>query len=154
MDEVFSKLEDDIEDIKEKTDEEFSEILKPAAELYSSYYGVVSEVDFVKYAYLDFSNFDWIETDWMDDLDSNKFMSKIMPNISKYMDDNGDFQDDNLPIWEMIKMIGGGIGDIFNLKKNLKNTLSEFKYDFLYNVIPSKSEIQEDAYKKIIDALK
>ena len=154
MEEVFSELEDDMDYIIEKTDEEFSEILKPAAELYSSYYGVVSESDFVKYACLDFSDFDWIETDWMDDLDSNKLMLKIMPNISKYMDDNGNFQDDNLSFFGMIEMIGGGIGDMFNLKKNFKNTLREFKYDFLYNVIPSQSEIQEDAYKKIIDTLK
>lgn len=154
MEEVFSELEDDMDDIIEKTNEEFSEILKPAAELYSSYYGVVSESDFVKYACLDFSDFDWFETDWMDDLDSNKFMLKIMPNISKYMDDNGNLQDDNLSFFGMIEMIGGGIGDMFNLKKNFKNTLREFKYDFLYNVIPSQSEIQEDAYKKIIDTLK
>jgi len=90
----------------------------------------------------------------MEDLDSNKFMSKIMPNISKYMDDNGNLQDDNLSFFEKIGMFAGGIGDIFNLKKNLKNTLREFKYDFLYNVIPSQSEIQEDTYKKIIDILK
>ena len=153
MEEVFSELEDDMDDIIEKTDEEFSEILKPAAELYSSYYGVVSESDFVEYICPDLSDFDWIETD-LYDVDSNKFMSKIMPNISKYMDDNGNLQDDNLSFFEKIGMFAGGIGDIFNLKENFKNILREFKYDFLYNVIPSQSEIPEDPYKKIIDILK
>lgn len=152
MEEVFSELEDDMDDIIEKTNEEFSEILKPAAELYSSYYGVVSESDFVEYICPDLSDFDWIETD-LYDVDSNKFMSKIMPNISKYMDDNGNLQDDNLSFFEKIGMFAGGIGDIFNLKENFKNILREFKYDFLYNT-PSQREIQKEVYKKIIDTLK
>lgn len=152
MEEVFSELEDDMDDIIEKTNEEFSEILKPAAELYSSYYGVVSESDFVEYICPDFSDFDWIETD-LYDVDSNKFMSKIMPNISKYMDDNGNLQDDNLSFFEKIGMFAGGIGDIFNLKENFKNILREFKYDFLNNT-PSQREIQKEVYKKIIDTLK
>ena len=152
MEEVLSKLEDDMDDIIEKTNEEFSEILKPAAELYSSYYGVVSESDFVEYICPDFSDFDWIETD-LYDVDSNKFMSKIMPNISKYMDDNGNLQDDNLSFFEKIGMFAGGIGDIFNLKENFKNILREFKYDFLNNT-PSQREIQKEVYKKIIDTLK
>ena len=69
------------------------------------------------------------------------------------MDDNGNFQDDNLSFFGMIEMIGGGIGDIFNLKENFKNILREFKYDFLYNT-PSQREIQKEVYKKIIDKLK
>ena len=76
-----------------------------------------------------------------------------MPNISKYMDDNGNLQDDNLSFFEKIGMFAGGIGDIFNLKENFKNILREFKYDFLNNT-PSQREIQKEVYKKIIDTLK
>lgn len=119
MNEVFEQLDENMELIQQQTDERFTAILRPAAQLYNSYWGIVTN-SYVERAELAFSDvFDWMDTDWLDDIAEREFMAKALPKLGRYMDGNGEIPDDS-SMSELLGMIGAGVGDLFSLKKNLK----------------------------------
>lgn len=143
------KIETNVENAIEDTDRKFNEILKPLAEMYASYRGEVvdSIADSADLNLLDWS-FDGLE-DWMDNLDVDDLMAKIMPNVSKYADN--DFEDES--IGSMFKMIFGGISDLLKIKKRLKSACNDMYYDFMRH-LPDKSEVQETAYERLVEFFK
>lgn len=155
MEEIFSQLNENIEIIKKQTDERFNKILYPVAQLYASYRNTVTD-SYVEGAELTFSDtFNWLDTDWMDELDDAALFAKVLPRLGKYMDANGEFPDgDNNSTGELLCMIGAGIGDLFSLKKNIKNVLQEMKWELKNQSIPSQSEIQAKACEQIVAFIK
>lgn len=155
MEETFSKLDENIETIQRQTDERFNKILYPVAQLYASYRDTVTD-SYVEGAELAFSDtFNWLDTNWMDELDDAALFEKVLPRMRKYMDENGEFSDgDNDSIGELFSMIGAGIGDLFSLKKNIKKALQEMKWELMYQSIPSQDEIQSKAFEQIVAFIK
>lgn len=153
MDELFERVGENMEIIQKQTDERFMKILRPAAQLYNSYWGVVTN-SYVENAGLAFSDASaWMDTDWMDEwADSGLLMAKMFPKVGRYMDGNGELPDDS-SIFELLGIIGAGVGDLFSLKKNLKRAMQECKWRFIQG-IPSQDEIQAKAYERIVEYMK
>ena len=152
MDSTLSQIEYNAELIQKQTDEEFANILLPAAQLYASYKGVVTDSDYVADAELAFSDaFEWIDSDWLEAFDDQHLMATVMPRLSKFMDENGELpEDDNTSLFGLLDMVVSGVGDLFHLKKNLKQAFYDLHYVMKYQMIPSQREMQEEAYDRII----
>lgn len=152
MDEVMSGLDDRMERIQKETDEKFTKILRPIAQLYTSYWGIATD-SYVGGANLAFDEaMMWMDTDWMDDFDEQDLMTKVMPGLGKYMDEDGELRDTE-SVSKIFGMIGAGVGDLFNLKKNLKRALWELRQGIL-NSIPSQNEMQARSYERIVMYMK
>lgn len=155
IDKTSNELEKELEVVQEDTNQRFNQILQPLAQLYTSYRGIVTN-SFLDNAELNFDDaMDWSCEDWIESIylfDDNFFMQKALPGLfgSGYID--YDFSDEDNPI-EIVKIIATGIGDIFGLKKNLKRLCKDFYNDFLRS-IPQIPELQQEAYKRIINFIK
>ena len=60
---------------------------------------------------------------------------------------------DNISFFELIGMIGGGIGDLFSLKKNIRSAFYEMQEGMLKS-LPSEEEVQQEAYERIIQYMR
>lgn len=155
-DRLFEELDRDLNDAQEKTDQRFNKILQPAAQLYSSYKGEVMH-SFAEDAQLAFG--DWDVEDWTDVfglLDDNAFMNKLFPKMSKkgYINEDGDLADgDDASVWEIMKMIAAGVGDILKLKKNLKKLCHDIHGEFLHP-LPTVSELQAIVCERVVCYIK
>lgn len=151
-DRLLEELDLDLNDAQEKTDQRFNKILLPAAQLYSSYKGEVMN-SFAEDAQLAFG--DWSVEDWTDVfglLDDNAFMNKLFPKMSKkgYINEDGDIADgDDASVWEIMKMIAAGVGDILKLKKNLKKLCRDIHGEFLHS-LPTVSELQAVVCERVV----
>lgn len=148
------QFDEDIERIQKQTDERFTKILRPVAQLYNSYYGVATN-SYVERAELAFSDtMGWMDTDWVDEITEQDVIAKVLPKLGRYID--GDFEifdNDSISLSEILKMIGAGVGDLFSLKKNLKHALREF-YWSLCQSIPTQDEIQAKACEQIVNYIR
>ncbi|MCM1328138.1 MAG: GTPase domain-containing protein [Ruminococcus sp.] len=157
FDELTNDIENDLNDAQKQADLRFNKILKPAAELYASYKGEITNNYFAEDADLAFA--DWDIEKWTDVFgifeDDDAFMKKIMPALAKngYIKD-GDFIDfENASFWKVLGAIGAGIGDLLTLKGRLKN-LGKYIHNEFKKSLPSEDEIQKETYKRIIDYIK
>lgn len=151
LERMFSQMEKDILVLQEQTDSRFREILYPAAKLYTSYLCEVTAQDFVEGAGLSFSDsLEFADLSWIDGLDENYLLNMVFPRVGKYMDENGDFQDDDdMSVSEMLRMIRDGVGDIIHLRKNIKALLQQL-FLLVWAAIPSLEQIQKEAYERIV----
>lgn len=147
MDDFTDELDEKIQALIKQTDEKFNKILRPVAELYSSYWDTVNDFHAHNVGLALDDAIEWMDSDWMGELD-DYLLSKVLPNIGKYMDVEPD------SLFEIFGMIGAGIIDLFNLKKNVKRVMVDFKYKLKYKSFPSKDEIQAKAYEKIVNYIK
>ena len=153
MEDVFLQIEDKTEIIKKQTDEQFTEILRPVSQLYSSYMGSVTN-SYIENAGLTFSDsLEWMDVEWIETLDEDMLALKAFPRTGKYIIENEDFPDDD-SIIEAIGMVGNAIGDLLSMKKNVKKALEELQEKIVCQVIPSRQAIQAEAYKRIIAYMK
>lgn len=119
-----------------------------------SYKGVVTNsFDNMKLNFDDI--FDWNCEDWIESNryfnDEEFFMQKILPGLAEkgYLDDSVDpFDGDNL--WKTLGVIVTGAKDLWNLKNRLKELCREIYDDFIF-IIPQTSELQQEAYKRIVN---
>lgn len=155
LDRLYEDMEQELETAQANTDKRFNEILKPATQLYASYRGVVTD-SYVEGAELALSDaLEWLDVDWMDEMDDDVIARKIFPKTGKYMDKNGEFPDgDDSSIFETLRMIGAGIGDLFSLKKNLKKALQELLQNFMERSIPSQDDIRTKVCERILKYMK
>lgn len=152
-DKLLEELEQDLNDAQEKTDRRFNKILQPAAQLYSSYKGEVMN-SFAEDAQLTFG--DWDAEEWTDVFglleDDKTFINKLFPKMAKkgYINEDGDFADaDDASVWEIIKMISAGVGDLMKLKKNLKKLCRDIHGEFLHS-LPTVVELQMEVCERVI----
>lgn len=152
-DKLLEELEQDLNDTQEKTDRRFNKILQPAAQLYSSYKGEVMN-SFAEDAQLAFG--DWDVEEWTDVFGlleaDNTFMNKLFPKMAKkgYINEDGDIADvDDASVWEIIKMISAGVGDLMKLKKNLKKLCRDIHGEFLHS-LPTVSELQTVVRERVV----
>lgn len=156
MDEIGSQIDEKMELIQKQTDERFTAILRPAAQLYTSYRGITTN-SYVERADLSFlDTFVWLDSEWLDEISDEAFLTKkILPGLGRYVDEDGDFPDtDAISVFDMLGMIGAGVGDLFSLKKNLKSLTKEIRWKLMYQCVPSKDEIRAKAYERIVQSIK
>lgn len=153
MDEVLGQVENNLESIQQRTDEKLTEILRPVAQLYNSYWGITTN-SYVEGAELDFPDvFEGMDTDWLDKITERDFMTNVLPKLGRYINEDGELPG-NSSIAEILKMVGAGVGDLFRLKKNLKDALWKLCWNPFYKSIPSQEEIQAKAYERIVNYIK
>lgn len=155
LDLELSSLENKFEAVKESTDEKFSEILRPMAELYTSYWDTVTDSNYLENAGLNFYDaIEWVNMDWLDEMDENNLIAKVLPGMAAHMDASGELMDDdNASLSEMLSLIKDGITDIIMLKKHVKEMLRDLKYAIL-NGIPSEETVRDEARGRIIEYIK
>lgn len=145
------ELERDMASVQEKANEKLKDILKPAARLYQSYRGIVTE-SFVEDALLGFDDMSWAFDMTLSDNDFNeKFIPTLFPNLFKngYVDRSGDFSTPDESFFGIIGAIVSGIGDVFSLKPNMKKACRAFHLDYLRS-LPSEHDLQQMAYERIV----
>jgi len=154
LEEMFGQLEKKMEDTQRRTDEQFTAILRPAAQLYVSYRGITTN-SYVERADLSFlDTFEWLDSDWLDEMsDGTYFARKALPGLGRYMNDDGDIPDTD-DLFEILGMIGAGVGDMFCLNANLKKVMNEFCWKLMHETVPSKEEIQAKSYERIVKLIK
>ena len=148
LDSYVEQMDQDIEVAIDNTNKRFMQILRPIAQLYTSYRATVTD-SFVKDVQLDFENF--IDID--DFFDEKDMYIALFPKMYKkgYVNDEGDFVDpDNDSGAEIVKALFTGMGDLLSIKKNLKKYFRDTHKQFIKS-IPSESELQKKAYKRIVD---
>lgn len=157
VEKLLKNMEDNLSDTVKESNRKFNEILKPAAKLYSSYKGVITE-SFAEDIELSFD--DWEYTEWssfLKSFDEVELSKKVFPNLVKqgFMKD-GDFIDmdmDTLTLRQLLKMMTSGVGDLLTLKGRLKKLCKSVHKEFVAS-IPFEEQIKEEAYKRIIDYVK
>lgn len=154
MDRVVNQLDEDLNRVTRETDQRFSRILRPAAQLYSSYRGMVTGA-FLEDTQLNFDQYMWTVGDWMDTVDTGTLIAKVFPKLAKkgYIDGEDFVSDDDSSVLDLLKLIGTGIADLAGLKKNLKRLCRDIHSDFIAN-LPTVSELQKEAARKIIEAVR
>lgn len=149
---LITDFTNDLENAVKESNRKFNEVLKPAARLYSSYKGVVTD-SFVKDVELSFD--DW-EFEVLEQLmcffeDKDAITKIFLPRLVKQgLINDGDVIDDDLTFWQVLKMLTSGIGDVLTLKGKLKKFCKVIHNEFVMS-IPSEEKIKEEAYKRIID---
>lgn len=137
----INQIENNINYSRENADKKFNEILQPLAKLYLSYKGIVMN-SFADFAELKFDDWHFEYTDRLSDFfgDDKQFLSEICPHITEYS------SDDKLNL----EMTLNSIGDLLTAKNKWKKIYKKLCKDFINN-LPSESEIQQDAYKRIVE---
>lgn len=156
MNEVLTQIGEKMETVEKQTGERFEEILRPAAQLYNSYWGVATGSDVVNAELAFLSVFEWIDDAWIEEIyeiPENDCIKYLLPKMGQYMDENCEIPDDN-SLSEALGMIIAGVSDLFSLKKTLKSALKEARWKLIYESIPSRNEIQANAYKRIVKLIK
>ena len=149
------QMNEDLERVKRETDQRFTRILRPAAQLYASYRGAVTG-DFLEEAQLAFDDcLLWTVGEWMDTIDGNALIAKMFPGMAKkgYIDGDDFVSGDDTSVPELLKMIGTGIADLAGLKKNLKRICRDVHSDFIAN-LPTMAELQKEAFQKMIEVMR
>lgn len=157
LEEMFADKEKYIEDaiskVQKDIDKEFTQIMKPIAQLYFSYKGIVTE-SFIKDAGMLFDDaFDWVDTEWIDNMSDDDVMKKLLPNSYKnlLLDKNGEYKDPDT-FSEALKMIIIVVGDLIGIKSNLKKFIKGI-YDNFILLIPSEEELQKKSFDRIIEVM-
>lgn len=151
VDAYADQLQQEIENAIDNTNQRFSKILQPVAQLYTSYWSVVTD-SFTEDAELDFESFVDIE----EFIDVNDLGKTLFPNMYKkgYMDEDGEFIDiDDEAIGEIITALALGIGDLLNMKKNMKKYFRKVHKQFIGS-IPKETTLQQKTYERIIEYIK
>lgn len=153
---IFYKFDEKIELIQNQTDERFKKIFYPVAQLYASYRDTVMD-SYIEGAGLTFDNAtDWLDTEWVNNIDDVLLCAKLLPQTSQYLDADGEFPDiENMSLLKKLStmgsVVGAMIGDIFFLKINVIKSLEEARQKLKYESIPSRDEIQAKTYKQIVE---
>ena len=156
LEELASEMDERMDTAIEDSNREFDEILKPAAKLYSSYKGIVTDT-FAGKAFLELE--DWDFYDWIShriDLfdDDQELFKMAFPNMVKAgLIQDGDFTDEELTFGMFLKAIASGFGDLLTLKGRLKKLCKSIYQEFIYS-LPSEEQIKEETYRRIIDYVK
>ncbi len=151
---VTTKIDKNIKIIQNQTDEKFTAILRPVAQLYTSYRGIATD-SYVKDAELSCSDaLEWLDTSWYDEtFDDTKLREKILPGFSRHTDENGEFSGEE-SLFGLFSFVGAFTGDLLKLKKNIKKILQEMRWNYIYQSIPSRDEIQAKVSKQIVRYIK
>lgn len=143
------RFEGKIADVQREADQKFMDILQPAAELYNSYWGVVTG-SFAKDVGLSFADtVKLCDTGWLKDLAEHEFLEKILPNLGKHVTGGKVPGENTVP--ELLKLAISGKGNVFNLKKNIKGVVKSVQERIMKQSIPAKEKIAEEAYNKIME---
>lgn len=153
MDAVTEQIDKTLDDVQQRTDEKFAELLRPIARLYQSYWGIATN-SYVENAELAFSDaVAWMDADGIDDISESRLLANVLPKFGRYIDVDGEIHNDG-SIAEILKMIGAGVGDLFSLRKNLKKALWKECWGPIYDSIPPQDEIQAKAYERIVNYIR
>ncbi len=148
----FSNLKPKLETDKEMTDEKFRKILKPMARLYTTYWEIVTNSDYLKHAGMDFNAFEWINTDWLNKVDKEALFTRLFPRLAKRYIVNRNTPA-TISFLELLRLFGDEIGDMLSFKKNIKKLLQDIKTEITLSV-PSEETIRHEACLRIIDYIK
>ena len=150
FDNVWEGLQDDMARVTKEADEKFEKILKPAARLLQSYRGVVIN-SFAKDARLGFDDMIWdFQSSFSEsDFDKKFSISAVFPTMARngHVDRSGDL---NTPqsFFGVMDMLGAGIHDLFNIKKNMKKALRSVFHEYVQS-LPSEDVLQKAANQRI-----
>lgn len=163
-DSLEERLDAKSEEIENRLDKEcdevnyrFNKILEPICRLYISYRNLITyAADFAEDIDLSFSDvLDYHMDEWAEN--AEKRAEHILKEILPYMDKKGFVgeddellvDDDNL--WDILKALKVMVVDLVGLKKNCKKFIKSLYDDFCRN-IPDESELQKNAYNRIVDS--
>ena len=132
FDDYFDELMPEFETVIDRYNEKYRKILQPVYSLYSSYSGIVLNVD-VDDVQL---NLESMMPDF--DIDAEDMFLKHFPAAQKLADGRLN-----------LKNLLGGIWEIATVKKRFKNTIKELCMNILIE-IPSESKIQQNAYDELM----
>lgn len=158
LDETFTKMEDkletDLEDVLKKANTKMKTVLKPAAQLYQSYKGIVT-ASFAEDALLELDDMWELDEAFLDNEINNKFIPTALPTLFKkgYLDQEGDSSYDDISFFKIIDMAVSGIGDILYLRSNIKKACKKLKISILQS-IPSVDNLQQITSERIIRAFR
>lgn len=153
FDKYMKQIERDMKKVQNDTDQHFNKILHPVTKLYKSYKGVVTD-SFVADAGLSFdAMMDYGAESWLDSMDDNAMLKEIAPGMGQYLGADGELNIDDSSPFEMLKAIVMGVGDLFNLKKNLKKFCGKYSKKIIEG-IPDETKLQQEAYGHIVQFIK
>ena len=148
---IEKQYDEQIEQILEKTNRHFDQILGSASELFINYKGhFFNDARFAVHAGLT-ANDMIIEWYHLDDLVFNDSVAegllyKTLPTIKKLMEDNAEIEEN---IMKMIGNLGGAFRDYITSGFRIKQAVNEEKEKVL-RALPSHQKIQEDVNNKLL----
>lgn len=146
---IEKQYDEQIEQILEKTNRHFDQILGSASELFINYKGhFFNDARFAVHAGLTAND---MIIEWYHDLVFNDsviegLLYKTLPTIRKFMEDNAE-QEEN--IMKMIGNLGGAFRDYITSGFRIKQAVNEEKEKVL-RALPSHQKIQEDVNNKLL----